>query len=155
VAKLGRVRVVGSALGNAAGTLEFFENEYSHASSALPVTEEQRRCFPQTAKGRKIIVPVTTLDQFAAGQAWPRSTLLKLDVQGFEQRVLEGAQEFLDRVDYLLFECSFRPMYEGEPAFHEMFDYVRALGFELVAPVGFLANDDRVIVQTDLLWRRR
>lgn len=155
LSRLPNSRVVASALGEAAGELEFFENEYSPASSALPMAETQRRHFPETAKVRKVVVPVTTLDAFTAGQTWPRPLLLKLDVQGFEKRVLAGAGAFLPAVDYLLFECSYRPMYEGEADFGEMLDFAKALGFELVAPVGFLESEDHVILQTDLLWRRR
>jgi FkbM family methyltransferase len=155
VAKIRKLSLVQSALGDRAGELEFFENQYSHASSALPVTEEQKALRPETANTRKITVPITTLDLFTAGQTWPRPLLLKLDVQGFEKKVLDGAGAFLEQVDFLLFECSYRALYEGEPLFQEMYAHVRSLGFELVAPVGFLENEDYVMLQTDLLWRRR
>jgi hypothetical protein len=53
-----------------------------------------------------------------------------------------------------LFECSYQALYEGEPLFEEMYHFVRSLGFELVAPVGSLENEQHVMLQTDLLWRR-
>lgn len=154
-AKYENVRAVQSALGDRAGELEFYENVYSHASSALPVSELQANMRPETAHVRKISVPVTTLDLFGRAQQWPRPLLLKLDVQGFEKRVLDGGQVFLKGVDFLLLECSYQALYDGEPLFAEMYAHVTALGFELVAPVGFLENSSHVILQNDLLWRRR
>lgn len=80
--------------------------------------------------------------------------LLKLDVQGYEKEVLKGASEFIKRVDYLLFEASFVSMYEGEPLFEEMHDFVRGLGFRLVGPVGSLQTDKEQIVQMDMLYKK-
>ncbi len=154
-AKIPNLRLVQSALGDRAGELEFFENEYSHASSALPVTAAQKELRPETGHVRKVVVPVTTLDAFAASEEGPRPLLLKLDVQGFEKKVLEGGKLLLGKVDFLLFECSYQALYEGEPLFEEMYHYVRSLGFELVAPVGSLEDERHVLLQTDLLWRRR
>jgi FkbM family methyltransferase len=155
VRKHANIRLVRNALGNRTGDLEFFENDYSHASSALVVTEEQKVLKPETARSRKITVPVTTLDQFTSGQLLAKPLLLKLDVQGFEKKVLEGGKNFLTQADFLLFECSYKALYETEPLFSEMYAYVNSLGFELVAPVGFLENEDHVMLQTDLLWQRR
>jgi FkbM family methyltransferase len=148
------VRPVQTALGDRGGELEFFENRYSHASSALAVTDVQKLLRPETASTRRVIVPITTLDAFAAGESWPRPILLKLDVQGFEKKVLDGARLFLKQVDFLVFECSYQALYEGEPLFEEMYSHARTLGFDLVAPVGSLENADHVVLQTDLLWRR-
>lgn len=153
-AALENIELVQSAMGDKAGELEFFENEYSHASSALPVTATQTALRPETGRVKKIKVPVATLDGFASGQEWVGPILLKLDVQGYEKRVLEGGRSFLSQVDYLLFECSYRALYEGEPLFAEMYAYVSSLGFELVAPVGYLEDESHVMLQTDLLWRR-
>jgi hypothetical protein len=109
---------------------------------------------PETANVNMVMVPVTTLARFAAGRSWPRPLLLKLDVQGYERHVLEGAGAFLGEVDYLLFECSYRPLYKGESTFHDMYEYVRGLDFELLAPVGLLEDSNHVMVQADLLWKR-
>lgn len=153
--RITNLSLVQSALGDTEGQLEFFENAYSHASSALPIAKGQVTALPVTDKIEKILVPVITLDAYTSGQTWPKPVLVKLDVQGFERKVLEGARSFLSTVDFLLYECSYRAMYDGEPLFAEMYEFVASLGFELVAPVGFLEDDDNVMIQTDLLWRRR
>ena len=55
---------------------------------------------------------------------------LKLDVQGYERQVLEGATDCLDRVVAIDCELSLIELYVGQPLFREMIDYLDDLGFE-------------------------
>jgi FkbM family methyltransferase len=153
--RLSNIELVAKALGDREGELEFFENAHSHASSALVVNETQVKLYGKTANFKKIMVPVTTLDGFMADRATPGPILLKLDIQGFEKRALQGGRKFLQCVDFLLFECSFRALYCDEPLFAELYAYADELGFQLVAPVGLLADENNVILQADLLWSRK
>lgn len=143
------------ALGSTNGFLEFFQNAYSHASSALHVSSIQQQYFPQTGEEHQIKVPVKRMDDLVSNIALESPVLLKLDVQGFEKEVLKGAAASLSKIDYLLFETSFVPMYEGEPLFDEMHNYVKELGFEFIAPVGFCQTDALQILQMDLLYKRK
>jgi FkbM family methyltransferase len=56
----------------------------------------------------RLVVPVTTLDHFAAARGVERVGLLKVDVEGFEPEVLRGARGLLERraIDLVLFEYS-------------------------------------------------
>jgi FkbM family methyltransferase len=49
-----------------------------------------------------------------------RVTLLWVDVQGAQRKVLAGARELLLRTDYLYIECHREPLYEGEPNRQEL-----------------------------------
>jgi FkbM family methyltransferase len=148
------IRLVSSALGSTIGVLEFFESSYSHASSALRMNDFQKTLRSDFGKLHKVSVPVTTLTAFAREESWSEPILLKLDVQGFEKKVLEGALAILPTIEFLLFECSYRPLYEQEPVFDEMYGFVSSIGYELVAPVGFLRDNNHAMIQSDLLWRR-
>ena len=143
------------ALGSTTGTLDFYANHYSHASSALHVSSLQQQLLPQTAAADQISVPVKCMDELLPGIPVKHPVLLKLDVQGFEKEVLKGAVHCLEQIDYLLFETSFVQMYDGEPLFDEMHNYVKELGFEFIAPVGFLQTDELQILQMDLLYKRK
>ena len=85
------------------------------------------------------LVPVRTLDDVIDGFGLSASSriALKLDVQGFEMDVLEGALKTLDRVRAVLIEVSLRPVYVGEIYYLEMLSYLREKGFYAVyfAPV--------------------
>lgn len=151
--KLKRVKIHNVALGSEAGIIDFYRNEHSHASSALPISDEQKKAIPETANTTKIQVKVNRLDEAISENEINGLTLLKLDVQGYERNVLEGATKLLSKIDYIVFEASFIPMYNGEPLFDEMHRFLKDIGFELIAPVGFLEDKNGDILQMDFLYR--
>lgn len=153
--KLSGITTYNIALGNANGKLEFYSNAYSHASSALKVSAIQKSLLPKTAASRTIETPVQRLDDLDLEFQLNSPALLKMDVQGFEKEVLKGARNILPHIDYLLFESSFVQLYDGEPLFDEMHSFVKELGFELIAPVGFLQSEKLQILQMDLLYKRK
>lgn len=153
--RLSSISIYNIALGNATGMLEFYSNAYSHASSALRVSDLQKNIVPKTAITERIEIPVERLDDLSQKVSFISPVLLKMDVQGFEKEVLKGAVNSLQQIDYLLFETSFVQMYDGEPLFDEMHHFVKGLGFELIAPVGFLQSDDLQILQMDLLYKNK
>ncbi|MGI9175528.1 MAG: FkbM family methyltransferase [Rhodothermales bacterium] len=58
---------------------------------------------------------------------------LKLDVQGYERRVLEGAQASLPHIAGVQLELSLVPLYEGGPVLEEMLAYLAGQGFTLMS----------------------
>lgn len=149
------IKTYNVALGNSSGMLEFYSNDYSHASSALQVSTLQQNMLPKTGNVKRIEIPVQRLDDLRPHLNFHAPVLLKMDVQGFEKEVLKGANNSLQQIDYLLFETSFIPMYDGEPLFDEMHQFVKELGFEFIAPVGFFQTEKLQILQMDLLYKRK
>jgi len=134
----------------------FHVNEYSHSSSFLSVTEMHRHEFPHARKSTDIEVDVVPLDDLRTEGLFDKIDLLKLDVQGFEMEVLEGATQTLAATDYLIIETSFKPMYENELMFSDYYEYLRDRGFEFIGPAGFLTSDRAgEIVQMDGVFARR
>ncbi len=143
-------------LGDSHGLAEFFQNEFSASSSVLPITEHSGKVFPYIARTSKVEVPMTTLDKWAASRHFTPELLVKLDVQGFEDRVIKGGECTLRAAKYVICEVSFIPLYKGQPLFHDIYSHLKALGFSLA---GFLDNiyeptTDR-IVQSDALFLAR
>jgi FkbM family methyltransferase len=58
-----------------------------------------------------------------------KTVFLKIDTQGFERQVLDGASGVLDRIDGLQLELSWVPQYAGEKPAEEMIAWIRSLGF--------------------------
>lgn len=149
------VAVYPMALGENAGTLEFYVNSSSPSSSALPLAKSHREAFPEAQEESTIEVEVSTLDWVFEDIDLERPLLIKLDVQGFEAHVLRGAEETLKRADYLLLEVSFRPMYEGELTFMGMARMMEGYGFRFERPVGWLSDPQTgEILQMDALFAR-
>ncbi len=55
----------------------------------------------------------------------------KLDVQGFERQVLEGAAETLPRLRAIEMELSLKSNYQGQAGYRELIDRLDAAGFDL------------------------
>jgi hypothetical protein len=73
-------------------------------------------------------VRVATLDSI---NSYTPPYVVKLDVEGGERIVLEGAQETLRQTDFLLIEISVMRRMTGELTFSEMIGYLENCGFEL------------------------
>jgi FkbM family methyltransferase len=148
------VRVIHSALGRSDGALEFFPNQYSLASSALPLHPNQRSSFPNVHQLDPIRVPMVCLDTVLADELLTPPVLLKLDLQGYELEALKGASQTLARTTHVLLETAFKPIYEGEPLFEELSDFMRTASFRFERPIDFLADVRGEIVQMDALFTR-
>ncbi|MDD5329771.1 MAG: FkbM family methyltransferase [Sulfuricella sp.] len=156
VAGLGNVTTYELALGEEEGEVEFHVNSHSHSSSILPLAPSHLQAFPDAREHSRIRVEVSTLDRIFGDIDLQRPALLKLDVQGYELQVLQGGSGLLTRVDYVLLEASFRPMYQGEPVFMDIEKKMREFGFQFLRPVGFLrAPDTGEFLQMDALFQRR
>ncbi|MGB3542067.1 FkbM family methyltransferase [Rubrivirga sp.] len=80
---------------------------------------------------------------------------MKVDTQGYESAVLEGASGVLDRIDAVTLELSFVPLYEGEPPAETVMAWMRERGFApaYVAPA-FIERPSRRWLQADVLFVR-
>jgi FkbM family methyltransferase len=123
------VAVHETALSDFDGEAEIFEHlDHSTSSSLLPITTEAAALFPYTARAAKRRIAVTTLDAWAAKQQSLGRVLLKLDVQGLEDRVLRGGPRTLASVDVCIVEVSITPLYQGQAAFATLVAALQSAG---------------------------
>jgi FkbM family methyltransferase len=122
------------ALGDHEGEVEINIAGNSESSSILPMLESHRSAAPESAYQGKEIVPVKTLDA-VAGQYLKDAGVpfLKIDTQGFEWHVLDGARESLPHIKGILVELSLVPLYEGQHLWRDVIDRLEAEGFTLWA----------------------
>ncbi len=111
---------------------KFEVNDLRASSSLLALDEMHKQMFPQARKTNTIQVNVTTLDHWAEDHELKNPILLKLDVQGNEFRVLQGASGILRRVDYVLSEICLGAMYKGQASFREIHDILFSSGLEFI-----------------------
>jgi FkbM family methyltransferase len=76
-----QVQVFQTALGRTSGETTFFRNEYTLASSALPLHPNQQESFPAATRTSTLSVPMSTLDVLLANEELKPPVLLKLDLQ--------------------------------------------------------------------------
>lgn len=117
------------AVGEQDGEVEFTVNEFSPSSSILPISAEHLKRFSFAVSTSKCRVPVRTLDGALSGVSLQRPILLKLDVQGFEDRVLRGAPRVLEQSSVIILEVNFVRLYDGQPSFAQLYEMLMPLGF--------------------------
>ncbi len=79
-------------------------------------------------------ISVKTLDSiFNEYYTGDEKVFLKIDTQGYEQAVLEGALSSLPNILGLQVELSFIRFYDGDILFNEMIKYIDNLGFKLMS----------------------
>jgi FkbM family methyltransferase len=129
-----RWHVERAALGSHDGTVILNVSGNSQSSSVLRMLDRHVRCAPESVYVQTEPVPLRRMDSFRETLALTTEpSLLKLDVQGYEDRVLEGATETLVAVRAIECELSLASLYEGQPSMSRMVETLRELGFVLVA----------------------
>jgi FkbM family methyltransferase len=126
------VSIVPAAVGASLGEVELIITKHHHLASLLPPRAEAMNAAyggDDYDVSRRVTVPLTTIDEIAR-DCGPVS-LLKLDVQGNEQAVLEGARTTLARTRWLLIEANFQSHYVGDAVFPELHATLVDLGFWL------------------------
>jgi FkbM family methyltransferase len=120
------------ALGDSNGRATINVAGNSESSSLLQMGSRHLEAAPESAYIDEIEVEVHRLDDVLPPIA--RDGLyLKLDVQGFEQRVLRGAPATLARAGAVEVEMSLTELYEGQPLMNDIVAILAEAGFRLVS----------------------
>jgi FkbM family methyltransferase len=122
-------RAFNIALAESEGEAEFYRSASSPSSSLLPMHELHKQNFPFTAEQSRETVKVRALDDCAKELTVEEQILVKLDVQGAEDKVIRGGRNLLQRAKVLIVETSMNTLYEGQPLFGDIFKLLEGLGF--------------------------
>lgn len=102
--------------------------------SFLGFEESYLQFNPKACASSKIDVRVETLDEFCKEHSIPHIDLLKIDVEGFEFDVLDGAVRMLERTEAIILELSLVRKGQGQSGpLVEMIRRLTAVGFHIVS----------------------
>lgn len=122
------------AIGNFDGEIEINIAGNSSSSSVLGMLDSHVSAAPYSAYVGSELVQIRKLDTLAKDYMGDANSIyLKVDVQGFEKQVLEGASALMPRIKGLQLELSLVPLYEGQALFKEIIEQMEQLGFEINA----------------------
>lgn len=80
---------------------------------------------------------------------------MKIDTQGFDSRVINGAKESLPYVKFVQVEMSLVPLYKDEVLFDKMLELMTDNGFQLIAiEPGFMDPVSGHTLQIDGIFQR-
>jgi FkbM family methyltransferase len=147
---------VRSAAGAEAGELEINVAANSISSSPLRMLERHVDAAPGSGVTHTERVPVDRLDAIASAAAdEAKGTLIKIDTQGFEREVLDGAPDLMARSLGLELELSLVPLYEGQPLWLDQIEFLSGQGFRTAAlSTGFWDHATGETLQVNALFAR-
>jgi len=148
---------INCALGDSNCNMEINLAGNSYSSSILDMLPSHVESAPESAYKGKEQIDVKTLDTlFGDIGAEGRKIWLKIDTQGFEKRVLDGAARSLEFINALQLEMSLVPLYDGELLYTGMIELLDSKGYELVAiEPGFSDAASGRLLQFDGIFFRR
>jgi FkbM family methyltransferase len=143
------------AVGDEAGSVTLNIAGNSESSSVLEMAPRHVDAEPRSRTISSVEVRSTTLD--AVMEEIPTgANLLKIDTQGYEDRVLAGGHRALQKVSMLEIELSLFEVYRGQALFRDMDARIVAAGFELVSLAeGFFDRRTGELLQVDAVYARR
>jgi FkbM family methyltransferase len=145
------------ALGDENGELQMNVASNGGASSSIfGMMKAHHHAAPDVTYVASETVPVLRLDVAAEKFLRDRDRVfLKVDVQGYELHVLRGAAGILPRILGAEIEVSFAALYDGQPSFLTLTEWMLTRGFEIWGVIpGFADNFTGQILQADIIFFR-
>mgnify|MGYP002153768379 CR=1 FL=1 len=145
------------ALGDVEGRREINVAGNSDSSSLLDMLPAHLDAAPESAYQGREIVEVKQLDPLFSTLCHDAARIyLKIDTQGFEERVLVGARQSLARIDTVQVEMSLVPLYRGQPLFYDLYRLLADSGYSLIAvDPCFADRNSGQVLQVDGTFHRR
>lgn len=153
MAHLPRFRAFKFALGDRNGQAQIYRNDYTPSSSILSMEELHKRAFPFTSHATVQEIEMKRLDDILDQLDIVENVLVKIDVQGAEDKVIMGGEQLLSRASILIVETSFQCLYQGQPLFDDIYDMLRQEGFLYAGSEHAIRNpNDGSILQCDSVF---
>ncbi len=149
--KFSNVTLIEAALGPKTGSSILHLSKSADSSSLLPIGRRQTELHQNTDEVGTIEVLVHRLDEFHLHWFQSKRLLLKLDVQGYELCVLQGAQEALKHCAYVYAECSEVPLYDGQALRAQVESFLNEHNFTLKSRHNE-EWDQGMLIQADYLF---
>ncbi|MCU0536473.1 MAG: FkbM family methyltransferase [Hydrococcus sp. Prado102] len=147
-----------TAIGDKDGEIAINISQRSASSSILPMLESHIKVAPDSTYCGSETVKLSQLNTIAKNfiKNDTKSIFLKIDVQGFEKQVIEGATQILPLVKGIQLELSLVPLYKDQALFEEMLEQMKKLGYDLYAlSPGLVDPETGRLLQMDGIFFKR
>lgn len=131
-AKLSNVRAFNIGADNFSGKATIHRCKISPSSSILRMGDLHIQAFPHTGETYDEEITVKKLDDVILEenlQLEPQ-ILIKLDVQGYEDKVIRGGIQIFKKARLIITEVSYCELYKGQVLFEEIYYQLTKIGFK-------------------------
>lgn len=143
------------ALGDQEKTVTMFlHSNHSSSSSLLETTTLNETLYPFMTKQESVEVEMKTLDNVFEHLPQPEKELLiKIDVQGFEEKVITGGKKTFTEAKAVILEVAIDPLYKDQASFEKILLLLKSLGFHYAGNLEQIASPkDGHIIYFDAIF---
>jgi FkbM family methyltransferase len=153
---LPRFRAFNFALSDRNGQAEIYRNDFTPSSSLLPMEELHKRAFPFTEHARLQTIQIRRMDDILDKLHIVDNILVKIDVQGYEDKVIRGGQNVISQAKVLIVETTFETLYDGQPLWKDIFALLSNMGFSYMGNFSQMKSPlDDSILQADSIFVKK
>ena len=99
-------------------------------------------------------IQVTTLDALMEKHNWHQPFGLKMDVEGFEFQIIEGASRFVEKTEFVITEVPVANRFEGGYSFADFILLMNERGFSVCDILDIGRADNSEVIFMDLVFRK-
>lgn len=126
---MSNVNVFHTALGDKNSSSTIYRSSYAPSSSLLPMANLHKKAFPFSSGSTQERITIKTLDSVCRGLHLKPNIFIKMDTQGYEDKVIRGGKRVIQQAAVIQTEVSFALLYKGQPLFHDIYMQLYRLGF--------------------------
>ncbi len=151
-----KVASLNFALGDKEETCELIKHESSVTDSFLI---DDFSTELNLNKSRKILgkerVKISTLDIFCAENNISSIDFIKIDTQGYELKVINGAKKLFEnnKIKFILIEVCFVSIYKKQPGLSEIHKRLDDYGFKIIDFYNKARGEDNTLMWCDILYQ--
>ncbi len=153
----GNIQIFPIALGDRNTNLEIHQHlHFSASSSLLSTTANCEQLYPMTRKQKTITVQQFTLDHIlnTLPSLPTQPMLIKLDVQGYEDRVIRGGTETFQRAIACIVEISLTQLYENQATFRDIFQLLDQLDYQYIGNLDQVQQKNGQVLYINAVFMR-
>ncbi len=148
--------ILNFALGNTQEKRHINVSENLVSSSFLDMLPIHLKAAPSSIYTGRQEIHIKTLDSLFINLCEKHNNIyMKIDTQGFDSRVINGAKKSLPHIRFIQIEMSLVPLYKNEILFDKMLDLMTENGFQMIAlEPGFMDPVSGHTLQVDGIFQR-
>lgn len=147
--------IVPTIISDKVGEEKFYIYTAESTSSMFSFENDMDELSELNTKPKEVkTIPSNSIDNLINEFNIQEVDLLKIDVQGAELKVLEGAKNSFSKIKNIWVEVSMKRIYQNSPVFSEVYEYLNQQGFIFKSFSPVFKSKNGEILQADVLFTK-
>ncbi|HEY0908361.1 MAG TPA: FkbM family methyltransferase [Candidatus Paceibacterota bacterium] len=151
-----KFKAFNTALGDTKGSTTIERSSFHPSSSLLVMSDLHKKLYPKSKDSTKETISIERLDDVLKDANLEPGIFIKMDVQGFEDKVILGGKETVKKASAVVIETSYVALYEKQPLFDDIYKLMTGLGFAYYGDMArhYSKDTDKLIYEDSLFVRK-